>query len=103
MDVQKRKASRVRFDYGYPARIMAVDGTWYRDCMIEDISESGAKISITGSVEGLELNEFLLALSRAGVAHRRCDLAWLTREIMGIRFAESNRPVGQKERRANRR
>jgi hypothetical protein len=100
---KKDRASRVRFGYGYPARIMAIDGTWSRDCVIEDISETGAKISITGAVGGLKLNEFFLALSRMGVAHRRCEMIWLTGGTMGIRFAAPKEPVGQKASRANRR
>ena len=72
MGVQKRKTDRVRFELGYPARIVAIDGTWYRDCLIDDISPTGAKFSLSESIEGLNLTEFFLALSRTGVAHRRC-------------------------------
>ena len=66
---QKRKADRVRFEQGYPARIMAIDGTWCRDCIIEDVSQTGAQLSFTDSIEGLALGEFFLALSRTGPSY----------------------------------
>ena len=71
MGIGKRKTDRVRFEFGYPARIVAIDGTWFRDCLIEDISPTGARISLSGSIDGLNLAEFFLALSRTGAAHRR--------------------------------
>ena len=103
MGVQKRKAGRVRFEYGYPARIMGIDGTWCRDCLIEDVSETGAKISLSDSVEGLNLTEFFLALSRTGTAHRRCRMVWLTGDSMGILFTRAGAANEQKDRRAARR
>jgi hypothetical protein len=86
---RKERASRVGFDMGYPARIVAIDGTWCRDCYLENISQTGAKIFLQGSVEGLNLKEFFLALSRTGTAFRRCRMVWLTGETMGVSFAVS--------------
>src|ERR1700722_10159963 len=86
MGLQKRKTDRVRFVMGYPARIMAIDGTWHRDCFIEDISQTGAKVAISGIIEGLNLTEFFLVLSQTGHAHRRCQMKWLTGDTMGLRF-----------------
>jgi hypothetical protein len=103
MRAQKRKTDRVRFELGYPARIVAIDGTWFRDCLIEDISQTGAKISVSDSVEGLNLGEFFLALSRTGVAHRRCRMMWVKGDTMGVSFAATNAAPDQKGRRAARR
>jgi hypothetical protein len=103
MGVQKRKSDRVRFEYGYPARIMGIDGTWYRDCLIEDVSETGAKVSLSASVEGLNLTEFFLALSRTGTAHRRCRMVWLTGDSMGLLFTRNGASSDQKDKRAARR
>lgn len=86
---QKMRASRVGFDMGYPARIVAIDGIWYRDCYLENVSQSGAKISLQGSVEGLNLSEFFLALSRTGTAFRRCKMVWVSGETMGVSFVVS--------------
>jgi hypothetical protein len=86
MRTQRRKDQRIHFESGYPARLMAIDGTWYRDCIIEDISQTGAKISVTASIQGLVLKEFFLVLSTRGTAHRRCELAWINGELLGARF-----------------
>jgi hypothetical protein len=42
-----------------------------------DVSDTGAKLSIDGSVEGLAMKEFFLVLSTMGKAYRRCELAWV--------------------------
>ena len=102
MGAHKSRASRVRFDMGYPARIMAIDGTWYRDCNLEDISQTGAKVSITGTLAGLNLNEFFLVLSTSGTAHRRCQMIWVTGETMGLRFGDS-KPLSDRATRTPRR
>lgn len=102
MGVGKRKNDRVRFEFGYPAKIVAIDGTWYRDCLIEDISETGAKISLPESVEGLNLGEFFLALSRTGVAHRRCRMMWMKGETVGVSFMANNVTTDQKGKRTAR-
>ena len=64
---ERSKGDRVVFERGIPAHMMGIDGTWRRDCTVEDISETGAKLTIEGSVEGLHLKEFFLLLF-----HRPC-------------------------------
>ncbi|MHC2177891.1 hypothetical protein ACVIQW_007278 [Bradyrhizobium diazoefficiens] len=65
----QRSNSRVVFERGIPAQMMGIDGTWRRDCTMEDVSQSGAKLTIDGSVEGLHLKEFFLLLSSTGLAY----------------------------------
>ncbi len=103
MGVQKRKTDRVRFELGYPARIVAIDGTWCRDCLIEDISQTGVKVSLAESVEGLNLTEFFLALSQTGPAHRRCRMMWHRGETVGASFIHANAGTDKKGKRAARR
>ncbi len=86
MGVGKRKADRVHFELGYPARIMGTDATWFRPCLVEDISETGAQLSFEGSVEGLPLKEFFLVLASRGSVYRLCELVWLNGETIGVRF-----------------
>ena len=57
--------------------MMAIDGTWRRPCTMEDVSETGARLTFDGSIEGLPLKEFFLLLSTVGKAYRRCQLAWV--------------------------
>lgn len=53
MRVQRRGASRVRFEDGFRACLIAIDAGWERDCYVEDVSQTGAKISVVGTTEGL--------------------------------------------------
>ena len=84
--VERRKGERVTFERGIPAHMMAIDGTWRRECTMEDVSETGAKLTIEGSVEGLHLKEFFLLLSSTGLAYRRCELAWVNGDQIGVNF-----------------
>ena len=84
--MELRKSRRVVFDRGYPAHMMAIDGTWRRTCMMEDASDSGARLTVEGSIEGLALMEFFLLLSSTGLAYRRCQLAWVNGYQLGVHF-----------------
>ena len=90
----QRGNSRVIFERGVPAQMMGIDGTWRRDCTMEDVSETGAKLTIDGSVEGLHLKEFFLLLSSTGLAYRRCELAWVNGDQIGVNFLK----VGDKKK-----
>ena len=93
---ERGKGERVVFERGIPAHMMGIDGTWRRDCTMEDISETGAKLTIEGSVEGLHLKEFFLLLSSTGLAYRRCELAWVNGDQIGVNFLKT----GDKKKRA---
>jgi hypothetical protein len=86
MVTERRKGERVTFERGIAAHMMGIDGTWRRDCTMEDISETGAKLTVEGSVEGLHLKEFFLLLSSTGLAYRRCELAWVNGDQLGVNF-----------------
>ena len=78
---------RVRFSQPVPVWIMGIDGTWRRSCSMEDISDTGAKLTMEGPLDGLHLKEFLL-LSSTGLAYRRCELVWASgRTDRGFAFA----------------
>jgi hypothetical protein len=82
----RRVGERVIFSRGLSAHMMAIDGTWRRECSLSDVSEEGAKIIIKGSIAGLPLKEFFLLLSSTGLAYRRCQLAWVNGEEIGVNF-----------------
>lgn len=86
MVAERNKDGRVVFDRGIRAQMMAIDGTWRRPCQIEDVSEMGAKLTVDGSVEGLNLKEFFLLLSSTGLAYRRCELSWVNGDQIGVTF-----------------
>lgn len=86
MSSEKRSEVRVAFTDGYPARMFAIDGTWQRNCLVLDVSKTGAQIAVAGRLEGLKFEEFFLALSAMGHAHRRCRLQWINGELLGVTF-----------------
>jgi hypothetical protein len=83
---QRRTGERVAFDKGYVAHMMAIDGTWRRDCRLLDVSETGGKLIVEASIVGLNLKEFFLLLSSTGLAYRRCELAWVNGDQIGVNF-----------------
>ena len=99
MVVERRKGDRVTFERGIGAQMMGIDGTWRRDCTMEDISETGAKLTVSGSVEGINLQEFFLLLSSTGLAYRRCELSWVNGDQLGVSFIKP----GEKKKKTLRR
>lgn len=83
---EKRIEGRVQFSRGVAVRIVAIDGTWARECTMLDVSERGAKLAIKDSIGKLSLREFFLVLSTTGNAFRRCELAWINGDQIGVRF-----------------
>ena len=89
MVTERRKGERITFERGFNAHMMGIDGTWRRDCTMEEISETGAKLTVEGSMEGLNLKEFFLLLSSTGLAYRRCELAWVNGNQIGVNFIKT--------------
>jgi hypothetical protein len=81
-----RKSERVDFERGIQVYIMGIDGTWRRDCMMIDVSQTGARLRIEGSLEGLDLKGFFLLLSSTGLAFRRCQMVRVTGDQIGVKF-----------------
>ena len=82
-------AERVTFSRGYDVCIMAIDGTWRRDCKLNAISDTDAVLTVEGSIQGLNLKEFFLLLSSTGLAYRRCELAWVNGDQIGVNFLKT--------------
>ena len=85
-----RKSERVDFDRGIPVYLMAIDGTWRRDSMMIDVSQTGARLLIEGSLEGLDLKEFFLLLSSTGLAYRRCNLVRVAGDQIGVQYLDKD-------------
>ena len=83
---------RVRFSQPVSVWIMGIDGTWRRSCSMEDISDTGAKLTVEGALDGLHLKEFFLVLSSTGLAYRRCELVWVHGEQIGVSFLKGGKP-----------
>jgi hypothetical protein len=91
-----RKNERVDFERGFDVFMMGIDGTWRRDCKMIDVSQTGARLSIKGSFEGLDLKEFFLLLSSTGLAYRRCRLVRVDGEQIGVEFLVADKSSKKK-------
>jgi hypothetical protein len=89
MKGENRRANRVRLEHRYPVNLMGVDGTWRRSCFLLDVSGTGAKIEVEGSIDVLQAKEFFLLLSSTGLAFRRCELVWIDGSSAGVRFVKA--------------
>jgi len=74
MGVERRKAKRQNLGYG--AHIVSPDGALKRDCVISDISATGAKLTIDKPIDIPD--EFVLMLTERGTSKRFCTVAWRT-------------------------
>jgi hypothetical protein len=97
-----RKSERVDFDRGIRVHIMGIDGTWRRDCLMVDVSQTGARLCVEGSLDGLDLKEFFLLLSSTGLAYRRCRMVRLAGDQIGVEFLKPEK-AASKKRSLNRR
>src|SRR6476469_1070592 len=81
-----RKSERVNFERCIDVFMMGIDGTWRRSCVMFDVSQTGARLHVEDSIEGLDLKEFFLLLSSTGLAYRRCKLVRVAGDQIGIQF-----------------
>lgn len=86
-----RRAERVHFEHRYPVNLMGVDGTWRRSCVLLDVSATGARLEVEGSLDVLRAQEFFLLLSSTGLAFRRCELVRVDGIEIGVRFVVPDR------------
>jgi hypothetical protein len=98
MKFDGRKALRVKMDHKQPINLMGSDGTWRRSCTLLDISQSGAKIEVEGTLDVLQAKEFFMLLSSTGLAYRRCELVWIDGTMAGVHFInrDSKKPASAK-------
>ena len=81
-----RKAERVHLEHRYEVNVVGVDGTWRRKCVLLDVSATGARLEIEGTLDVLRAGEFFLLLSSTGLAFRRCELVRIDGTTAGVRF-----------------
>ena len=93
-----RRSDRVQFERGIPVYMMGIDGTWRRDCKMIDVSQTGARLQIEGSLAGLDLKEFFLLLSSTGLAFRRCQLVRIDGDQLGVEFLAQDKKKARKKR-----
>ena len=91
----ERRAERKRLEHKYPINLMGVDVTWRRSCVLLDVSETGAKLEVEGTIDVLKAKEFLLLLSSTGLAFRRCELIRVDGSEVGVKFVADRKKKGR--------
>jgi hypothetical protein len=75
----------IHFDPPLRARLMGVDRTWSRDCFLLEVSDNGMQFQFEGLTDGTL--EFFLVLSACRQpSFRRCKLAWINGDRIGVSF-----------------
>jgi hypothetical protein len=99
---RRNGAKRVGFENPLDVRVMAIDGTWCIDGQLIDVSETGARIRLTGSAA--KDTEFFLLLTKFGdPVFRRCKRRWVNGALMGVSFYRDfigEKPLAQLRREA---
>src|SRR4029079_7064647 len=90
MDFDSRRASRVRMDHRQSVNLMGSDGTWRRRCVLLDVSNTGARIEVEGTLDVLQAKEFFMLLWSTALAYRRCELVWIDGTTAGVHFVAAN-------------
>ena len=94
-------SEHVNFERGIHVHMMGIDGTWRRDCVMTDVSKTGASLCVEGSLDGLDLKEFFLLLSATGLAYRRCELVRVAGDQIGVTFLSRDTFSKRKKRSAD--
>jgi hypothetical protein len=82
---RRKGAARVKFENPLDVRVMAIDGTWCRDCQLTQVSETEAQIRLTGPA--LNDTEFFLLLTKFGdPVFRMCIRRWVNGMLIGVSF-----------------
>ncbi len=84
--IEQRKTNRFTFEKSLEATIVSIDGTWSRKCLVEDVSDSGAKVTLEAPLKPSASDEFFLVFTKMGCVYRRCQRRWLNGEQMGVLF-----------------
>ena len=90
-----RKAERKSLEQRYPVNLMGVDGTSRRTCVLLDVSETGARLEVDGTVDVLKAREFFLVLSSTGLAFRRCELVRVDGAEVDVKFIANKKQKGR--------
>jgi hypothetical protein len=60
------------------------------ECVVKDMSDTGARLSIMASIAPLP-EQFTLWLDKNGKVKRSCEIVWRRADYVGVRFAGRDR------------
>jgi hypothetical protein len=82
---RRRGPARFRFEYPLDVRVLAIDGTWCRDCQLIEVSDTTALISLSGSP--VTDAEMILLLTKFGCpVFRMCKRTSVDGALMNLSF-----------------
>jgi PilZ domain len=91
MSAQEQRRNK-RQPLGYRAQIDAIGGSGPLECIVKDVSETGARVA-TDSPDQLP-EEFILRLTKDGATRRLCKVVWRSKWEAGVSFVQP--PRGRK-------
>jgi hypothetical protein len=89
MGAEQRKTVRRRFSQY--AMLYTADGKAIGRCVIRDISDGGAKLSVAAATDVPD--EFVLVLSQSGSIRRKCRAVWRSERAIGVAFEPRKVPA----------
>ncbi len=85
MGIEQRQSPRKTVNS--PAWVNAGSGTPTCDCLLVDISDTGARLELRTPAEMPET--FNLLLSANGAVQRRCQIVWRSNSQIGVQFCSA--------------
>jgi hypothetical protein len=86
MSSERRKTPRQ--DMRWKALIVGVGGSIVGECMMVNVSATGAKLLLPPS--GDVPDSFALILAKNGEVRRTCEVTWRSDQSVGVRFVRSS-------------
>src|SRR5271169_3966916 len=86
MRTEHRRGTRRTVRQG--ARMVRADGSALGDCLMADVSATGARLKVE-TPEALP-DRFVLLLSHNGQLRRQCSVAWRSGNAVGVRFEQNS-------------
>lgn len=84
-DARRAKRQKVH----YPAWIQVDSSRTPIECLIKDMSDSGARLELPPLIRSLPFR-FALWLDKNGKVQRSCEVVWRRAYSVGVRFAAHN-------------
>jgi hypothetical protein len=89
--MRERRGS-FRVEWHSPAKMYDCDGRFARECIVNNFSNGGAKI--TGIDIAAVADEFMLRITPHSRVHR-CRVVWRSKDSLGVAFADSPDSAGE--------
>jgi hypothetical protein len=92
---ERRKGIRV--EWNSSGLIFDDDGVWSQPCVVQDLSNGGAKIN---SVPVSEVpDRFMLRIARGSHGTRKCRVLWRSTDTLGVTFTDRLLASGARQKR----